>query len=127
MLDVTATNKGILIPRIDYANRPVTNVTSGMLIFVTANGPDGNNGYYYYNGSAWLRFYHIKESQTLGLSNNILSINPGNSVDVGNIFPVQGYLKCGLNYINPLTDNNNCGSCGHVCAVAQVCTNGTCL
>lgn len=60
MLEVQSTNKGILIPRIDYANRPTINVTSGMLIFVTANGPDGNNGYYYYNGSAWVRFYRLR-------------------------------------------------------------------
>ena len=127
ILDVTATNKGILIPRIDYANRPINNLVSGMLLFVTANGPDGNNAFYYYNGSAWVRFYHIKEYQSLGLSNDTLSINPGNYVFLGSVFPIQGYIKCGLNYINPLTDNNNCGSCGNVCPNGKVCTNGTCL
>lgn len=127
MLDVYAANKGILIPRIDYANRPVTSVTSGMLIFVTANGPDGNNGYYYYNGTAWVRFYHIKEQQALALSNDTLYINPGNNVDLGNVFPIQGYIKCGFNYINPMTDNNHCGTCSTVCPGGKVCTNGVCL
>ena len=127
LLEINSANKGVLIPRIDYANRPTVNVTSGMLVFVTANGPDGNNGFYYYNGTAWIRLYHIKEQQTLSLSNNILTINPGNSVDLGSVFPIQGYIKCGLNYINPLTDNNNCGSCGSVCAAGKYCTNGTCL
>lgn len=51
MLDVKSTNKGILIPRIDYNNRPTVNVPSGMLIYVVTNGPLGNNAYYYYNGT----------------------------------------------------------------------------
>lgn len=52
MLDVKSTSKGILIPRIDYNNKPATPPT-GLLIFVTANGPDGNNAFYFYNGSSW--------------------------------------------------------------------------
>ena len=52
MLDVKSTNKGILIPRIDYNNKPATPPT-GLLIFVTANGPDGDNAFYFYNGSSW--------------------------------------------------------------------------
>ena len=127
IFEISATNKGILIPRIDYANRPVINVATGMLIFVTSNGPDGNNGFYYFNGSAWVRYYHIKEQQNLALSNDTLYINPGNNVDLGNIFPIQGYIKCGFNYINPLTNNSNCGSCGNVCPSGKTCTNGTCL
>lgn len=127
VLEISAGNKGVLIPRIDYVNRPTVNVPSGMLVFITANGPDGNNGYYYYTGTSWVRFYHFKEQQMLSLSNNILTITPGNSVDLGNVFPIQGYVKCGLNYINPQTDNNNCGSCGNICPIGKVCTNGVCL
>ena len=53
MLDVKATDKGILIPRIDYNNRPIT-LTEGMLIYVNANGPAGN-GYYYFDGTSWTK------------------------------------------------------------------------
>ncbi len=53
IMDVSSSNKGILIPRIDYNNRPTTGLTSGLLIYVTTNGPSGNNTFYYYNGSDW--------------------------------------------------------------------------
>ena len=47
-LDITATNKGLLIPRVIFSNRPATPAT-GLLIYQTDNTP----GYYYYNGTAW--------------------------------------------------------------------------
>jgi hypothetical protein len=51
-LDVDFTNKGILIPRIDYNNRPNPAAT-GLMIYVTANGPKGDSAYYYYDGKNW--------------------------------------------------------------------------
>jgi hypothetical protein len=47
-LDITATNKGVLIPRITQANRPMAPAT-GLLIYQT----DGAPGFYYYDGSSW--------------------------------------------------------------------------
>jgi trimeric autotransporter adhesin len=47
-LDVSATNKGMLIPRITFANRPA-NPATGLLIYQTDNTP----GFYYYDGSMW--------------------------------------------------------------------------
>ena len=52
MLDVKATDKGILIPRIDFDNKPAS-PSQGLLIYVTAHGPQGNDLFYYYDGSAW--------------------------------------------------------------------------
>jgi hypothetical protein len=49
MLDVTSTNKGLLIPRITEANRPASPAT-GLLIYQT----DGTPGFYFYNGSTWV-------------------------------------------------------------------------
>lgn len=63
-LDVDFTDKGILIPRIDYNNRPDPAAT-GLMIYVTANGPKGDSAYYYYDGKNWLkvsRAHHIGES-----------------------------------------------------------------
>ncbi|MDD2965579.1 MAG: DUF1566 domain-containing protein [Bacteroidales bacterium] len=51
-LDVKATDKGILIPRVDFTALPAT-PPAGLLVYVTANGPDGNNAFYYYNGTQW--------------------------------------------------------------------------
>ncbi len=55
VLDIKSANKGILIPRLDFNSRPLTNLTTGLLIYVTSNGPQGNHAYYYYNGSSWVK------------------------------------------------------------------------
>jgi BclB C-terminal domain-containing protein len=49
-LDISATNKGILIPRITQANRPAS-PADGLLIYQTDNTP----GFYYYNSGSWKR------------------------------------------------------------------------
>ena len=49
-LDISATNKGILIPRVTSANKP-TPAVEGLLIYQTDNTP----GFYYYKNSAWER------------------------------------------------------------------------
>jgi len=126
MLDVNSTNKGILIPRLDYSTRPLTGVANGMLAFITANGPDGNNAFYYFNGTAWVRFYNYNEHQNLSLSNDTLTISLGNYVDLSDVFPVAGYTKCGNAYYNFLTDNNHCGSCLVACPSGQNCISGVC-
>ena len=51
MLDVKATGKGFLAPRMTEAQRPAAPV-AGLLIYQTNNTP----GYYFYTGSAWQRF-----------------------------------------------------------------------
>lgn len=51
ILDVDATGKGILIPRMTKAVRDtITGVAEGLMIYQTDNTP----GFYYYNGTAWL-------------------------------------------------------------------------
>ena len=125
-LDIVSSNKGILIPRVDYNARPSTGVASGTLIYVTANGPSGNNSFYYYNGTTWLKYKEQTELQSLSLGGTALSISSGNTVQLGDTLPVQGDIKCSGVYINPYTDNNNCGACGTVCSGALTCKNGTC-
>ena len=129
ILDVKSTNKGILIPRIDFNNRPTTSVDPGLLIFVTSNGPLGNNAYYYYDGFKWLRERNSDDVQTLSLSGDSLSISGGNTVVVGNILNLIGYYKCNSVYTRIAYDINNCGACGNVCNFAHAnpyCQNGVC-
>ena len=52
MLEIKSTGKGLLLPRIDFINRPLTPAT-GLLIYVIANGPFGN-GLYLFDGDEWL-------------------------------------------------------------------------
>jgi len=51
MLEIKSNNKGLLLPRIDFNNRPV-NPAIGLLIYVIANGPLGN-GLYLFDGGGW--------------------------------------------------------------------------
>jgi hypothetical protein len=62
MLDVKSTDKGMLIPRIDFNDKP-TSPATGLLIYVTTNGPEGNNAFYYYNGSEWLKIADGSETK----------------------------------------------------------------
>ena len=48
MMEINATGKGLLIPRMTQSNRPASPAT-GLLIYQTDNTP----GFYVYNGSAW--------------------------------------------------------------------------
>jgi hypothetical protein len=51
ILDMTATDKGVLVPRMTQAQRDaVAAPATGLLVFQTDNTP----GFYYYNGTAWV-------------------------------------------------------------------------
>jgi hypothetical protein len=52
MLDVQSWNKGLLPPRIDFNDRP-NPAAPGLLIYVTANGPLGNDALYFFDGTYW--------------------------------------------------------------------------
>ncbi len=64
MLDVSATNKGLLVPRVALtaANvaAPITSPLTSLLIYNTATAGTSPNdvtpGYYYWDGSKWARF-----------------------------------------------------------------------
>jgi hypothetical protein len=50
ILDVKATDKGVLVPRMTQAQRnAIATPATGLLIYQT----DATAGFYYYNGSAW--------------------------------------------------------------------------
>lgn len=50
MLEIKSSDKGLLIPRITFANRPVS-PPAGLLIYQT----DANSGFYYYSGLSWIK------------------------------------------------------------------------
>jgi trimeric autotransporter adhesin len=60
-LEISSTNKGLLIPRMTSANRiNIASPATGLLIYQT----DANPGFYYYTGSNWIQL----SSQTTGWS-----------------------------------------------------------
>ncbi|WP_118951586.1 exosporium glycoprotein BclB-related protein [Taibaiella helva] len=76
-LDIAATNKGILIPRITLANRPAAPV-DGLLIYQTDNTP----GFYYYNGGSWQR---VANSNDVVSGGTIIPFSSGLPVTVTTI------------------------------------------
>lgn len=50
MLEIKSSDKGLLIPRLNAANRPAS-PPAGMMIYQT----DGSSGFYYYDGSGWVK------------------------------------------------------------------------
>ncbi|MCU0327972.1 MAG: hypothetical protein MUE53_03175 [Chitinophagales bacterium] len=59
MLDITSTNKGVLIPRMTFAQRnAIASPTDGLLIFQTNNSTSGVSepaGFWYCKGGIWYR------------------------------------------------------------------------
>jgi hypothetical protein len=109
ILDVTSTNSGILIPRVSLqSNSDVTTVPSpavSTMIYNTANAGTGtaavSPGFYYWNGSQWVR---VIDSNSLTaatmVSNSISGNNISTTVDgvtstpvaVPNIYTSNGTL-----------------------------------
>ncbi|MFM6924235.1 MAG: hypothetical protein ACKOU7_01940, partial [Ferruginibacter sp.] len=67
ILDVSSSSKGALLPRMNAANRAaIASPATGLTVYQT----DGTAGYYYYNGTAWIRIGSVNDmSGTLPVSN----------------------------------------------------------
>jgi len=79
MLDVKATNRGLLIPRVALTQTtsasPVSNPVASLMVYNTATANDVTPGYYYWSGSAWVRFgsavhTHATLTRGAGLTGN---------------------------------------------------------
>lgn len=90
LLDVTSTNKGILIPRMTASQKnAISSPTTGLLIFQT----DAPAGFYYYNGSSWIsisnpgtttRFLpHSSNFTHLSAGQSLTSLASGSYVAIG--------------------------------------------
>lgn len=81
MLDVAATNKGMLIPRVSLSSTSdvstiATPLTSLMVYNTNASMTGGGVGYYYYDGSAWIPLGGGKELVwTTTYNNTVASSN----------------------------------------------------
>lgn len=75
-LDVTATNKGFLAPRIALTSATdvltIATPATGLMVYNTATGGTTPNnvlpGYYYFNGTKWVRFVNTQLSATINFS-----------------------------------------------------------
>jgi hypothetical protein len=112
ILDVKSTSKGILIPRMTQSERnSISSPTTSLMIYQTDNTP----GFYYYNGTSWVKWSTITESTyTPGTgisisSNTITNTSPDQTVTLtgGGATSVSGTYP---NFTISSTDNNSGGS-----------------
>jgi len=66
MLEVQATDKGVLIHRISLNSTSdvttISNPAVGLLIYNTAYQKDVKLGFYYWNGLKWLRLFYSRKT-----------------------------------------------------------------
>lgn len=60
-LDIDFTNKGLLIPRVALtqttSSSPISSPATSLMVYNTASANDVTPGYYYWDGSKWVRFF----------------------------------------------------------------------
>jgi len=92
MLDISSSDKGILIPRLNEAQRnQLTNATTGLMVFQT----DNVMGFYYWAGTQWL---HLSETP-LSLSANTIPKWDGQKLTNSELFESGGNI--GIGTTNP--------------------------
>lgn len=83
-LDVDFTNRGLLIPRValssTVSNSPIgAGLTTSVMVYNTATVSDVSPGYYYWNGTNWVRFLVGKEAWMITGNDNTTA--PTTAVD----------------------------------------------
>jgi hypothetical protein len=118
ILDVKSTSKGVLIPRMTLSERSaISSPASGLLVYQT----NGTTGFYFYDGSSWIRLASGTEAAyTAGTgisisSNTITNTSPDQTVTLtgGGSTTVTGTYP---NFTVSSTDNNSGGTVTSVTA-----------
>ena len=118
MLDIKSNNKGILIPRMTQAERSVISTpANGLMVYQT----NGTSGFYFYDGSSWVRLATGSEATYtsgtgISISNNtITNTSPDQTVTLtsGGATTITGTYP---NFTISSTDNNSGGSVTSVTA-----------
>ena len=111
MLDVSATNKGVLIPRIALTGTTdattITTPTTSLIIYNSATVSDVTPGFYYWNGSRWVRLTSGAD-QGLWTENagNLFPTTLSNNVGIGTITPNQKLHVKGISRFQRADANN---------------------
>lgn len=110
MLDVSSTDKGMLIPRMTAAQRiAIATPATGLLVYQT----DLEDGFWYFDGAIWISLSGDDDWNVVGTSQH--SAVSGN-VGIGTAFPTQKLDVAGNTRLrNRLYDGNNTsGTAGQV-------------
>lgn len=118
MLDIKSTSKGVLIPRMTQTERSsITSPANGLLVYQT----NGTIGFYFYDGSSWVRLANSSETvytsgTGISVSNNtitntspdqVVTLTSGGATSVTGTYP---------NFTISSTDNNSGGTVTSVSA-----------
>lgn len=102
-LDITATDKGLLIPRVTLAQRnAIVSPAAGLMVYQS----DGTVGFYYFNGSIWIEV----GNQTLSIAGNTISLSGGSSIVVPPSIPTVPIKYYMVQYGIFPTFQNGCGA-----------------
>lgn len=104
ILEVRATNKGILIPRVSLTSTtsasPITSPAISLIVYNTATVNDVTPGFYYWNGTQWVRFAtgNIPAGITMncGTNNYLLKRESATSVSCSQILDNGSNIMVGI-------------------------------
>ncbi len=111
MLDVSSSNKGVLIPRMTMSQRDaISPLTVGLMVYQTDQSP----GFYCYNGSSWLPI----AADILAINDLVDGISDGSSVFLGkdsgiNDDGVNSNVGVGIESLKSNTSGNNNTAVGY--------------
>lgn len=94
-LDISFTDKGILIPRVELTATnqagPINSPDTSLLVYNTATINDVSPGYYYWNGASWVRLVNIVDGSGLywSLSGNSGTIDGTNFIGTTDDVPLN--------------------------------------
>jgi len=135
-LDVSFTNKGLLIPRVALTQTtsasPITSPATSLMVYNTATVNDVTPGYYYWNGSRWVR---IAGNGTCNTANYVLKSNGtdatcsqifdnGTNVGIGTTNPtkkleVQGNILASNGFVSSTNNNTWANHDSRVAAITE--------
>lgn len=122
VLEIESTNKGLLLPRLSLASTtaitPLAAHVAGMTVYNTATAGDVTPGFYYNDGSKWVRIASPTTGLNTTAANNLITITNGTGatltamtvgVDTTNL---KNFLnnKITVTATNPLTGNGTSAS-----------------
>ncbi|MBI2966927.1 MAG: tail fiber domain-containing protein [Bacteroidetes bacterium] len=110
-LDVSFTDKGVLVPRIALTQTssasPVTSPATSLLIYNIASVNDVNPGYYYWDGSKWVRILNSSGNFCSSAATNYVTKFTGASSICNSIIYDNGtYVGIGTNIPGATLDVN---------------------